>query len=183
MVATSANILFYLVKAVLTLAMGACALRVLLQLVHANFYNPISQVVWKLTQPLVRPLLSLLPKAGSFDVAGGVVLFLFALLYAGLISAMLGFGLGWLQLGWIAALSIVSLVLNLYFLCLFALAIVSWVGPGTGNPAANVLWSLCEPLLRPVRRVLPPVSGLDLSPIPVMLALGLIERLLPHPLR
>jgi YggT family protein len=57
--------------------------------------------------------------------------------------------------------------------------VLSWVGPGTNNPAANVLWSLCEPLLRPVRRILPPVSGIDLSPVPVMLLLGFIDRLLP----
>lgn len=179
MIATTDNALLFLVKSFLLLAMGLFILRLLLQLVHANFYNPISQVVYKLTQPAVRPLTRLLPRLRNFDLSAALVLFAVALLYVGFINWFLDFSLNFLMLAWLALLVILSLTLNLYVLCLFALALLSWVGPGVSNPAANVLWSLCDPLLRPVRRVLPLVSGIDLSPIPVMFLLKFAEHFLP----
>jgi YggT family protein len=183
MIATADNALLFLVKAFLTLAMGVYVLRILLQLTHANFYNPISQAIYKLSQPLLRPLVRFMPRLRNFDTAAALVLLALSLVYCWLIRWLLGYEalVGLLQLLWIALLVIISLSLKLYILCLFALALLSWVGPGVSNPAANVLWSLCDPLLRPVRRILPLVAGLDLSPIPVLILLELISRLLPLP--
>ncbi|MBL6750772.1 MAG: YggT family protein [Nevskia sp.] len=178
MIATADNALLFLVKAFLILAMGVYVMRLLLQITHANFYNPISQVVYKLSQPAIQPLLRFVPRLRNFDTSAAIVLLLLALLYTWLIGALVGNVPGLAGLAWIAVLVVVSLVLKLYFLCLFAMALLSWVGPGVSNPAANVLWSLCDPLLRPVRRVLPLVSGIDLSPIPVMILLELFDRLL-----
>jgi YggT family protein len=178
MIATADNALLFLVKALLVLAMGVYLLRLLLQLTHANFYNPISQVVYKLSQPLTRPLGRIVPRLRNFDTSAALVLLALALLYTWIIGALLDGTPALLELLWIALLVIVSLTLKLYFLCLFAMALLSWVGPGVSNPTANVLWSLCDPLLRPVRRVLPLVSGIDLSPIPVLILLELFDRLL-----
>lgn len=173
------NGVIFLVGTLLEIAMGIMLARVLLQLVRADFYNPISQLVWKLTQPVVRPLQRLIPRWHTLDLAGSLLLYALALLYVEVVASLWGFdvGLGFALVQ--ALLKLLSLTFNLYTLSLFAQALLSWIGPGVSNPAANVLWSLNEPLLRPVRRILPPLGGLDLSPVPVMLVLQLADRLLP----
>jgi YggT family protein len=179
MVANTNNALFFLITAVLDLALCAFLMRVLLQLSRADFYNPISQLVYRLTRPVVMPLSRVLPRWKRLDLAAALVLFLLGVIYILVVAGLIQLSPDWLDVCWFALLKIASLTLNLYTLSLFALAILSWVGPGVNNPTANVLWSLNEPLLRPVRRILPPVSGLDLSPIPVMLILQTLDKLLP----
>lgn len=147
----------------------AFLLRIILQLVHANFYNPISQLVWKLTQPVTMPLTRLLPRWRNLDIAAVLVLAVLAVLDILIVGSLYGQSVGSGQMLWLAALKVISLGLRLYTLCLLVVTILSWVGPGVSNPAANVLWSITEPVLRPVRRILPTISGLDLSPIPVMI--------------
>ncbi len=179
MVANINNGVIFLVNTVLQIGLGVLLLRVLLQLVRADFYNPISQLVWRVTQPLARPLQHLIPRYRTVDLAGTLLLYALALIYIEVMASLWNLDIGVLEVLLQALLKLVSLTLNLYTLTLFAQALLSWIGPGVSNPAANVLWSLNEPLLRPVRRILPPISGLDLSPIPVMLILQLLDRLLP----
>lgn len=181
MIANVNNAMVYLVGTLLDLLIYVFLLRVLLHAVRADFYNPISQLVWKLTQPIVRPLQSVLPRARSIDLASVIVLLLVALIDVRAVTYLYGYSLSLLQSGWFALLKLAMLLLNLYTLTLFVQAILSWVGPGTSNPAANILWSLNEPLLRPVRRFVPLIAGLDLSPMVVMFVLQLIARLLPIP--
>jgi YggT family protein len=78
-------------------------------------------------------------------------------------------------------LKLLVLTVNLYTFTIFIQAIMSWLGPGVRNPASNILWSMNEPLLRPARRLIPPLSGLDLSPLVVILLLQVLNRLLPLP--
>jgi YGGT family. len=173
------NGVIFLVNALLDLALSVMLLRVLLQLARADFYNPISQLVWRITQPVTRPLQRLIPRWRTLDLAGTLLLYLLALIYIQVIASLWGFSPGLVTTLVQALFKLISLTLNLYTLSLFAQAILSWVGPGVSNPAANVLWSLNEPLLRPVRSVLPTIGGLDLSPIPVMLVLQALDRFLP----
>ena len=154
---------------VLDLVICAFLLRVILQLVRANFYNPISQLIWKVTQPVTVPLTRFLPRWRNVDIAAVLVLGLIAILDIVIVGGLYARSLDAGQTVWFALLKIISLGLRLYTLCLLVVTILSWVGPGTSNPAANVLWSITEPVLRPVRRILPPIAGLDLSPIPVMI--------------
>jgi len=179
MVANINNGVIFLVNTLLQIGIGILLLRVLLQLARADFYNPISQLVWRVTQPLTRPLHTLIPRYRTLDLAGSLLLYALALIYVEVMSSLWSFDISVGGVLLQAALKVVSLTLNLYTLSLFAQALLSWIGPGVSNPAANVLWSLNEPLLRPVRRVLPSIAGLDLSPIPVMLGLQLLDRLLP----
>lgn len=173
------NGVIFLVSALLQIALGVMLLRILLQLVRADFYNPISQLVWRTTQPVIRPLQRIIPRYRAFDLASMLLLYGLAVLYVKVMAALWGLEAGYGIVLLQSALKLISLALNLYTLSLFAQALLSWVGPGVSNPAANVLWSLNEPLLRPVRRFLPPLAGLDLSPIPVMLALQVLDRILP----
>jgi YggT family protein len=179
MIANTANALLFLVTTLLDLAMSLFLLRLLLQLVRADFFNPISQLVWKLSQPIIAPLSRLLPRWRRIDLASALVLLLLGAVYVQAVAGMIDLSLGLVDTLFYALLKVASLTCNVYVLSLFALALLSWVGPGVSNPAANVLWSLNEPLLRPVRRVLPAISGLDLSPLPVMLILLTLDRLLP----
>lgn len=144
-------------------------LRIALQLVKANFYNPISQVIWKLTQPVTMPLARLIPRWRTLDVAAALVLGVIAMLDIAIVAALLDRTLPLPQIAWLALLKVVSLGLRIYTLSLLVVTILSWVGPGVSNPAANVLWSLTDPVLNRVRRLIRPVAGLDLSPIPVMI--------------
>jgi YggT family protein len=181
MAANSSNAVIFLIAALFDIAMCVFLLRVLLQLTSAHFHNPISQLIWRLTNPVSGRLARALPRWRRLDPASAIVLLAIAMIYVRVVAACYNLSLGWPESCWIAILKVASLTLNLYTLSLFAIAIISWIGPGVSNPAANVLWSLNEPLLRPVRRLLPPISGLDLSPIPVMLALQFADRLLPLP--
>jgi YggT family protein len=181
MVANSTNALFFLVTTLFDLYMGALLLRVLLQWVRADFYNPLSQLVWKLTNPPVQPLRPLIPRYKNIDTATLLVLLLVALIYVAAVSWMFTLGVSIISLVFYALLKCIALAINLYTLSLFAQAVLSWVGPGVNNPASNVLYSLNEPLLRPVRRFIPPLAGLDLSPLAVMLALQVLARLIPLP--
>jgi YggT family protein len=175
--ASTTGALFFLVTALFNLTLCAFLLRILLQLTRSDFYNPISQLIWSTTQPVVGPLARYLKRWKRFDIGGAIVLFGITIAYVWVISQFdVAFRIAWPTMVRIALLKIFRLTLNLYTLSLFALAIMSWVGPGVSNPTANVLWSLNEPLLRPVRQILPPVSGLDLSPIPVMLILQTLDH-------
>ena len=76
---------------------------------------------------------------------------------------------------------LVSLVLNIYLFSIFVIVILSWINPGTYNPVVGLLHSLTEPVMRPARRILPPIAGLDLSPILVLLAIQVLKMLLLPP--
>jgi YggT family protein len=176
------NALFFLVNVLFDLYLGALMLRVLLQLVRADFYNPLSQLVWKVTNPPVQPLRALMPRYRNLDTAALLVLWLVAVIYVLLVGHWFAPGVGLVAALWYALMKCVVLACNVYTLSLFTQAILSWLGPGVNNPAANILYSLNEPLLRPVRRFIPPVGGFDLSPLAVMLALQVLIRLVPLPL-
>ena len=179
--ANTSNALFYLVTTLFEVYLWIVMLRIILQFVRADFYNPISQLVWQVTQPIVRPMQTVLPKVGQYDTAACVLLILIATVYVFVATALLGYNVTVFGAIWYALLKVVVLTLNLYTFSLVIQAILSWVGPGVNNPAGSILWSLNEPLLRPVRRVIPPFSGLDLSPLLVIVVLQFLKLLLPLP--
>lgn len=179
--ANANNAVFYLVSTLFDVYLWIVMMRVILQAVRADFYNPISQLIWQLTQPILRPVQNVLPKWRQFDTAAITLMALVAVLYIHVVGAILGYGVSAAASLWYALLKLVTLALNLYTFALFVQAILSWVGPGVSNPAGSILWSMNEPLLRPVRRVIPPMSGLDLSPLVVILVLQFLNLLVPLP--
>jgi len=177
--ANLSNAVIDLFKAVSMLFLGAFLLRILLQAVRADFYNPLSQLILRVTRPLVDPLARVVPKFRNYDLAAMLVLLVLTVIYVQIVFALYGANIGLLPSLFQALVKIVQLTLNTYMAALVIQAILSWVGPGVNNPSANVLWSLNEPLLRPVRRILPPSGNLDLAPLPVILGLLFLSRLLP----
>lgn len=147
-------------------------LRVLLPLARADSRNQLSQAVIRLTNPLVLPLRRVLPPIGKVDTASIVALII---VQAAAIATM------WLLGGYyipnagafvyIVFLTLLITVIRFYIFALILYAILSWIAPGTYSPAAALLDSLCEPILRPVRRIIPPLAGIDLSALFVIIGL------------
>jgi YggT family protein len=162
----------------------AVLLRFLLQLVRADFYNPISQFLVSLTNPPLRPLRRLIPGLWGIDLASILLLFLLTglqwllifLLTAGAVPSMLGLAVYSLA-------DLLKLTFYVFYGALLIRIIVSWISPYTQhNPALNLVMRLTEPMMRPARRLLPATGGIDFSPILVFLALGLMQILILQPL-
>ena len=148
-------------------------LRVLLPLARADSRNQLSQAVIRVTNPLVLPLRKVLPPIGKVDTASMVALII---VQAAAVALMwlLGAYPGIFTLSQFITVVLVTLILtilNFYFFVLLLYVILSWIAPGTNSPGAALIDTLSEPLLRPVRRVIPPLGGFDLSALFVMIAL------------
>jgi YggT family protein len=173
------EIFVYLVQTFLSLYLVAMLLRFLLQLVRADFYNPISQFLVKITNPLVVPLRKLVPGFAGMDMASLVLAL--ALQLAGIVVLLMMHGLALpgivLLLLW-SVLGVIGLLVNIYFFALLAMIILSWVAPGSRHPAIYLLHQITEPVMAPVRKLLPPMGGLDFSPILVFILINIIQIVL-----
>ncbi|QIB65532.1 YggT family protein [Kineobactrum salinum] len=171
----------YLAQTVLTLALIAVLLRFLLQVVRADFYNPISQFLVRLTNPLVLPLRRIVPGLGGLDLSCLLLALLLQLAAIVLLLMLHGASLPnpALLMAW-SALGVVGLVVNIYFFALLAMIIISWVAPASRHPALLLLFQLTEPVMAPFRRMLPNMGGLDFSPILVFILINIIQIALRH---
>jgi len=138
------------------------------------FGNPVGRMVFALTDWLVLPLRRVVPAAGRWDLASLVAALLLELAQYTLLWLLLGASATVLAVPLLAAFGLARLVLSGLIGLLLVFAVLSWVQPG--SPVLQVLGRLCEPLLRPLRRFIPLVGGVDLSPLVVMVLLqvGLI---------
>jgi YggT family protein len=163
----------------------AVLLRLLFQLARADFYNPISQFLVTLTNPPLRPLRRVIPGLFGIDLAS--VVLLLALKAIEIYLVVLVTGLSAQPLGILIAtvVELVQLTIYVYFFAILIRVLLSWFSPYgiRHNPAGDLLVSLTEPVMRPARRLLPPLGGLDLSPIAVLVALQLALLALKHLLR
>ena len=165
-----------LINVFLNLLLLLVLLRFLLQLVRADFYNPVSQAVAKLTNPLVVPLRRVIPGFGGFDIASLVLVLIAEML--GTIVLGLVHGIGMVPIIYVilwAPLGIASMLLNFYFFAILAMIILSWVAPGNPSPVIYLLHQLTEPVMAPFRRLIPSLGGLDLSPIFVFIAIQIAQ--------
>jgi YggT family protein len=173
-----ASALVFIVNALTSLYLLVLLLRFWLPWLRADFRNPLAQGILKLTSPVIVPLRRIIPSFGRLDTA--TVLVAFVLQYLGLMLILLIVGDG-ATFSDIAITSIVKLVLlsvNLFMFAIFVRIILSWISPGQHNPATAIITTLTEPLLSPVRRLIPPLGGFDISPIFVIIALGALTRVL-----
>ncbi len=155
-------------------------LRFLLQAVRADFYNPMSQFVVRLTTPALRPLRRIIPGVGGIDVAALVLLLALQLLELVLIHSILGETLNaWILLV-LALGELVSTALMIFIVAIIIQAVLSWIQSASYNPFTVVLYQLTSPILRPFRSLLPPVSGIDLSPMIALLVLYLVRMAVPY---
>ncbi|EXJ12378.1 YggT family protein [Nitrincola nitratireducens] len=156
-------------------------LRFLLQAAQADFYNPISQAVVKFTQAPVAPIQKVVPKIGRFDFSPLVLAFLIKLItLVILVTLSSNIGLDVLALAMLALVGVIDSLLSMIFWATIGSVIISWVAPGSPHPAPQILLQITEPLFALVRRVLPSIGGLDLSPIVIFLVIQIIQSQLPR---
>lgn len=182
MAANGARALIFLINVVFSLYLAALFVRVILQRLGADYYNPIVQFVVRITDPVVRPLRRVLPGIAGWDVAGLVLAVAFAFLNAWLVISLAGFGAPVLWIAHFAGKKLLAVLINLYIFSILIQALLSWLNPRQYSPLAVLLWRMNEPLLRPVRRILPPIGGtIDLSPLVVIIALEALSIFLGLP--
>lgn len=179
----ASNAAIFLVQTAFGLYILAVMLRFLLQWVRADFYNPLVQVLVRITNPVLVHLRRLVPGLYGIDLAAVVLMLVLQGLELYLIANLLGGNMpvASLVLGSVAKL--LGLVINIYFWTILIQVILSWVNPQAYNPAVALIHSLTEPVLRPARRMMPDLGGLDLSPLLVIVLLQLVKMLLIAPLR
>lgn len=168
----------FLVETVFHLYLVALMLRVLLEAIGADYYNPICQALITVTDPLVRPLSRILPPIGRISLAGILLLFIIqavSLVVVGLIS---GWPLNPLVIALLAVLRLIRMLLVLYLVLIIAGVIISWIGQGFRHPIVPLILQLSEPVLAPIRRVLPTLGGLDLSPLVALIVIQFLILLL-----
>jgi YggT family protein len=172
--------LIFIVRTLLSLALFVVLARLLLQWARADFRNPIAQAIVRLTNPLILPLRRILPPVGKVDTASVVAVVLVVIIKVGILLALQGYGSPGVQL-WVqsVAVELVQALLSTYFYAILLYALLSLIAPGGYSPLQSVLASVCEPVLRPFRRLIPPIAGIDLSPLWAVIAIQAILLLLP----
>lgn len=157
-------------------------LRFLLQSFRADFYNPISQFVAVLTDPPLRVLRRFIPRPRGVDLACVVLALAVSLLKLYLIAAIGGVPLNPVSGVIIAIAEILQTTVYVFIVVTIGRAILSWFQHGGYNPLVNLLHSLSEPLLSPLRRMVPTLGGLDFSPFVLIILLTLALKLIVKPI-
>jgi YggT family protein len=176
------NAAAFVIQTIFSLYILAVLLRFLFQLFRAHFNNPVSHFIFTVTNPILRHLRRFIPGYAGIDIASLVLmlalqmleLLLIALLYGAVPAAS---GLLILAIG-----KLLEMTIYVFMFAIFARIIISWVNPHLHNPITSLLSSMTDFMLRPARRLIPPIGMLDLSPMIVFLILGLLLRLIVQPI-
>ncbi len=169
----------YLISTVIGLYIIIVLLRFLLQMVRADFYNPLSQFIVKATTPVLKPMRRIIPGLFGIDIASLLLAYSLQVIENILLFALKGISVNPLFMLWYSIGSVLTLLVYIYFFAILIQIIISWVSPGTYNPATAIIHQISEPVMRPARKVLPPFSGMDLSPILVFIVLNILLMLIP----
>lgn len=173
----------FLIQTLFDLYLFVLLLRFILQYLRVDYYNPFTQFVLKATNPVVVPLRRFIPGLWGIDFATLVAVLIISLIKITLITLISihklpgPVGLMIWSLG-----DISGLVLKLFLYAILANVLLSWIAPRSYSPATVVLQRLVEPLMRPARKFTPQIGGFDISPIPVMIGLELLNILLAKPI-
>jgi YggT family protein len=152
-------------------------LRFLLQLVRADFYNPVSQFIVKATNLPLIPLRKMIPGFGGIDIASLVLALLVQAVAIILILLLNGIQPPPLQVAMWSAIGIMSLLLKVYFWGLLITVIASWIAPNSYNPVLILINQILEPAMKPIRKIMPDMGGIDISPIIMFLLIQVLEIL------
>ena len=175
------NAAFYLVKTLTDLYLLTFLFRFILQWVRADFYNPLSQFIVRATNPLVVPARRIVPSVGELDVATLVVLAALECAVTWLLLAIVGTGFAFDTFMVYVLLRLISLTIWLYSIAILVYVVLSFLAQAAYSPIAMLLGQVVGPVLRPVRRIIPPIAGLDLSPWLVFILLQALMIALPLP--
>lgn len=168
----------YLVSTIISLYVTAVMLRLLLQWVRADFYNPVCQFLVKVTNPVIVPLRRVIPSIGRLDTASAVVILALEFLSVWIASKISSSPLDFLQIISLGLMKLGATVLMTYFFLIIASVILSWVGARMHHPAIPLVYRLTEPVLAPFRRFIPPIAGIDLSPLFALISIRFLLLLI-----
>ena len=178
MLSVGQEIALFLINTLFSIYISLIMVRFLLALLRADFYNPISQAIVKLTNPPLVFLRRVIPPVGKFDSAAIVLMLVLQYFELWLRTLIMGHGAPFLALIIVTILELIRLNIWIFIIALIAQALLSWINPGMyhlQNPMAGILNSLTAPILRPIRQLLPRTGMIDFSP---MLAIILLYILL-----
>ena len=157
--------LVFIINALTSLYLLVLLLRFWMPWLRADFRNPLAQGILRFTSPLVIPVRRVVPSFGRLDTATVLVAFVIQYLTVLVLLLILGRTAGIAAIALTAIVKLVVLSINLFVYAIFIRIILSWVSPGTYNPATAIITTLTEPVLRPFRRLIPAMGGFDISPI------------------
>lgn len=175
-----AQIATFLVEAIFSLYIAAVLLRVLLGFARANFKNPFSQFLVKITNPVLVPLRRFIPSIGSVDTAGIVLAFVLVFIKISLLLLLTTGALHFPSSIIYAFGELIKAVIWIYIIALILQAVTSWIGSTSGNPISPLVNSLTAPIVRPIRKVVPLVGMMDLSPLIAILGLNILLMIVSH---
>lgn len=172
--------LTFIVKTLVELYIITFVLRFILQWVRADFRNPVTQFFVRVTNPLVIPARRLIPSLGGLDTASVVIIILLELALTMVLINLTCIGEpNFFQIVSLTLLRIIYLTLRIYLFIILIYVVLSWISPGTYNPAVSLLDSVARPALRPFRQLIPPIGGLDLSALFALIIIQALTMLLP----
>ena len=170
--------LYFIIKTLAQLYLLLLLLRFWLPILRADFRNPIAQGILRITSPLVIPVRRIVPPIGRLDTSTIMVAYILEFLLVLVLLAIRGLTVNTLPIAITAVLELAILSLNLFFFVILIKVILSWVAPHNYNPMTVLLHTMAEPVLRPFRRIIPPIGGFDISPIFAIIILKAAEIVL-----
>ena len=171
------NPLEFLITTLFSLYILVVMLRFILGAVRADFYNPVSQFLVRVTNPLLVPMRKVIPSFRQYDTSALVLMFVLQLLSLLIIVMLRGASVPFIYLLLAALGELVVLAFNVFIFAIVIQVIISWVNPGSYNPVNALLHSITRPVLAPVQRFIPPISGIDLSPLVALIGLQVLKML------
>ena len=171
------NPLEFLITTLISLYILAVMLRFLLGVVRADFYNPASQFLVRVTNPLLVPLRKIIPVIGKFDTAAVVLMLVLQLVSVFIVVSLRGASVPFLTILMYTFGELFMLLINIFLISIVVQVILSWINPGTYSPVNSLLYSLTNPILKPIQRIIPPLSGIDLSPLFAIIGLQVLRML------
>ena len=173
-----ASALSYLLSTLVDLYITAVLLRLLLQWVRADFYNPVVQFLVVITNPPLTRLRRWIPSIGRLDTASVVLMLVLELLSLWLVSQLASTPLSGAAILVLALQKLLMTLLWTYFFLIIVAVLLSWLGRGSSHPAVPLVYQLTRPVLAPIRRFVPAIAGVDLSPLFALIAIRFLLLLL-----
>lgn len=168
----------FLIETVVQLYLLALLIRLLLEMNRADFYNPVVQLLVKLTNPVIQPLQRVLPKSQKINIAGWVSLYVIEVLSLAALLVLAGRGIDPGVIVLMGVMRLLRMLLTTYMVLIIISVILSWVGQGLRHPVIPLIYQLVDPVLLPIRRMLPAMGGLDLSPLVAIIGIQFLMILL-----
>ncbi|MDD1620243.1 MAG: YggT family protein [Methylococcaceae bacterium] len=173
----------FLIDTLFSLYILAVMLRFLLQWIRADFYNPVSQFLVKITHPPLKIMRRFIPAIGRVDSSSLLLALILQMIANFSILALKGLSIGVVALALLSFTDLLKMLLDIFVYAIFAAALLSWFAAGSYSAVSSILYSLTEPMLSICRKMLPDMGGIDLSPLVALVLLQLAKMMILPPLQ